>query len=231
MSDTLTLAAETRDRVGKGASRLLRRTGRVPAVIYGQNQTPTSIHLEEKALVKALSSGHFMNTVVMLNGQRTLPKDVAFHPVTDRPIHVDFLRISEHATVTVAIPVVFTDEEECRGIKKGGVLNVTRHEVELIVDAAEIPTELTISLKGREIGDSIHISDVELPRGATPAIDDRDFAIATIVPPTVPTAEDEALDAEVAETQAAEAAAEDETTAEPNDDDNDDDKITPQKQG
>ena len=204
MSDTLTLAAETRDRVGKGASRSLRRDGRVPAVIYGQNREPDSIHLEEKALAKALSSGHFMNTVVMVNGQRTLPKDVAFHPVSDRPIHVDFLRISEHATVTVAIPLVFTDEEECPGIKQGGVLNVTRHEVELVVDAAEIPSELTISLKGLEIGASIHISDVTLPGGATPAIDDRDFAIATIVPPTVPTAADEALEAEVAETQAAE---------------------------
>ena len=196
MSDQLTLAAETRDRVGKGASRDLRRNGRVPAVIYGNNQEPTAVHLEEKALVRALSTGHFMNTVVMVAGQRTLPKDVAFHAVTDRPLHVDFLRISEHATVTVAIPVVFTDEEECKGIKQGGVLNVTRHEVELVVDAAEIPSELTISLKGREIGDAIHISDVKLPKGATPAIDDRDFAIATIVPPTVPTAADEAADAE-----------------------------------
>ena len=201
MSDQLTLAAETRDRVGKGASRDLRRNGRVPAVIYGRNQEPTSIHLEEKALVKALSSGHFMNTVVMVAGQRTLPKDVAFHPVTDRPVHVDFLRISEHATVTVAIPVVFTDEDQCRGIKQGGVLNITRHEVDLIVDAADIPTELTISLKGREIGDAIHISDVTLPKGATPAIDDRDFAIATIVPPTVPTAADEAADAEAQTTE------------------------------
>jgi len=196
MSDQLTLAAETRDRVGKGASRDLRRNGRVPAVIYGRNQEPTSIHLEEKALVKALSSGHFMNTVVMVAGQRTLPKDVAFHPVTDRPVHVDFLRISEHATVTVAIPVVFTDEDQCRGIKQGGVLNITRHEVDLIVDAADIPTELTISLKGREIGDAIHISDVTLPKGATPAIDDRDFAIATIVPPTVSTASSEDEDTE-----------------------------------
>ena len=232
MSDQLTLAAETRDRVGKGASRSLRRDGRVPAVIYGQNRTPDSIHLEEKALVRALSTGHFMNTVVMVGGQRTLPKDVHFHPVTDRPVHVDFLRISEHATVTVAVPVVFTDEEDCRGIARGGVLNVTRHEIELVVDAAEIPTEIAISLKGREVGDSIHISDVTLPRGATPAIDGRDFAIATIVPPTVPTAEDEAIEAEVAETQAAEAAetaAEDETPVEPNDDGNDDDKVSVQK--
>ena len=207
MSDQLTLAAETRDRVGKGASRALRRDGRVPAVIYGQNKEPTSVHLEEKALNKALATGHFMNTVVMVNGERTLPKDVAFHPVTDRPVHVDFLRISAHATVTVQVPVVFVDEAESPGITKGnGVLNIVRHDVELVCDASEIPTEITISLKGREIGDSIHISDVTLPNGVQPSVEDRDFTIATIVPPTVPTAADDAADAEVAETAAAESA-------------------------
>ncbi len=208
MSDQLTLAAETRDRVGKGASRSLRRQGRVPAVIYGQNSAPSSVHLEEKALVKALSSGHFMNSVVMVGGVRTLPKDVAFHPVSDRPVHVDFLRIGEHSTVHVAVPVVFADEDDCPGITAGGVLNITRHEIELVVDAADIPSELTVSLKGRQVGDAIHISDVQLPSGAKPAIEDRDFAIATIVPPTVPTADDDAANAEVAEAAAAEAAPE-----------------------
>jgi large subunit ribosomal protein L25 len=206
MSDTLTLAAETRDRVGKGASRSLRRQGRVPAVIYGRNREPKSIHLEEKALARALATGHFFTTVVMLAGERTLPKDVHFHPVTDRPIHVDFLRVGEHSTVTVAVPVTFTDEEDSAYLKQGGVLNVVRHEIELVCDAANIPTEISVSLKGREIGDSIHISDVTLPNGVEPSVDDRDFTIATVVPPTVPTAADEALDAEVAETQAAEAA-------------------------
>lgn len=196
MSESVTLAAEARERVGKGASRLLRRQGRVPAVIYGQNQAPASIHIEEKALNRALATGHFMNTVVMVGGVRTLPKDVAFDVVSDRPIHVDFLRISEHSTVTVAVPIVFADQEECEGLAAGGVLNVTRHEVELIVDASDIPGELIVSLKGRVVGDSIHISDVTLPQGAKPAIDDRDFAIATIVPPTVPTAADEAADVE-----------------------------------
>jgi large subunit ribosomal protein L25 len=188
MSDTLTLAAETRDRVGKGASRSLRREGRVPAVIYGQNQEPLSIHLEEKALVKALNTGHFMTTVVTVAGVRTLPKDVAFHPVTDRPLHVDFLRVGEHSTVTVSVPVVFADEDEAPFSRAGGVLNIVRHEVEVTCDAAEIPTELTISLKGYAVGDSVHISNVSLPKGVAPTIDDRDFTIATIVPPTVPTA-------------------------------------------
>ncbi len=204
MSDQLTLAAETRDRAGKGASRALRREGRVPAVIYGNNQEPQGIHLEEKALVRALGSGHFMNTVVMVGGQRTLPKDVAFHPVTDRPLHVDFLRIGEHATVHVNVPVHFIDEDESMFLKKGGVLNVVAHEVEIVCDAAEIPSEITVSLAGRDVGDSIHIGDVTLPKGAKAAVED--LTIATIVPPTVPTAEDEAADAEVAEAQAAEAA-------------------------
>lgn len=188
MSDQLTLAAETRDRGGKGASRDLRRNGRVPAVIYGNKQDPISIHVEEKALVRQLMTGHFMNSVVMIDvgGKpvRTLPKDVAFDVVTDRPIHVDFLRISEHAKVTVAVPVVFADEEEAPGIKKGGVLNVVRHELELVVDAANIPSEVTISLKGLEVGDSLHISAVTLPKGAESAIEDRDFTIATVVAPS-----------------------------------------------
>ncbi|MDP5278922.1 50S ribosomal protein L25/general stress protein Ctc [Sphingomonas sp. DG1-23] len=184
MSETLTLSAETRDRVGKGASRALRREGRVPAVIYGNKADPVGVHVSERELMKLLNTGHFMNSVVMVNGERTLPKDVAFDVVTDRPVHVDFLRISEHATVTVQVPIVFTDEEEAPGIKRGGVLNVVRHELELVVDAAEIPDQIEISLKGVEVGDSIHISAVTLPKGATSAITDRDFTIATVVAPS-----------------------------------------------
>ena len=188
MSEQLTLSAETRDRAGKGASRHLRREGRVPAVVYGNNEEALSIHLEEKALVKALSSGHFMNSVVMIEAGatpvRTLPKDVQFHPVTDRPLHVDFLRISEHAKVHVDVPIHFVDEDKSKGIKRGGVLNQVRHELELICDAAEIPEEIVVSLAGMDIGDSLHISQVTLPKGAKPAITDRDFTIATIVAPS-----------------------------------------------
>jgi large subunit ribosomal protein L25 len=184
MSEQLTLSAEARDRAGKGASRALRRDGRVPAVIYGNKQDPKAISLNERELVKALGTGHFMNSVVMIDGDRTLPKDVAFHPVTDRPLHVDFLRISEHATVTVAVPVVFTDEDDAPGITRGGVLNIVRHELELVCDAASIPDEIQVSLKGADVGDSIHISSVTLPQGATSAITDRDFTIATIVAPS-----------------------------------------------
>ena len=188
MSEQLTLSAETRERAGKGASRAIRREGRVPAVIYGNRQDPISIHLEEKALVKALSTGHFMNAIAMIDvgGEqvRTLPKDVQFHPVSDRPLHVDFLRISEHSTVHVNVPVHFVNDEAAPGIKRGGVLNVVRHDLELICDAASIPEEVVIDLAGYDIGDSIHISAVKLPEGSRSAIDDRDFTIATLVAPS-----------------------------------------------
>lgn len=216
MSDTLTLSAETRDRVGKGASRALRREGRVPAVIYGNNQEPLSIHLDERALIKALNTGHFMNSVVMIEGAggkaiRTLPKDVALDVVTDRPVHVDFLRISAHAKVTVNVPVAFADEEGSPGLEKGGVLNVVRHELELVCDASEIPTEITVSLKGLDVGDSLHISAVTLPKGVESAIEDRDFTIATIVAPSALKAEEAEA---AAEAEAAEAIAEGEAEAE-----------------
>lgn len=188
MSDQLTLAAEARDRVGKGASRSLRREGRVPAVIYGNKEDPAPIHVGEKELAKLLTTGHFMNSLIMVDvgGKkiRTLPKDVTFDVVTDRPVHADFLRISEHAKVTVNIPVRFADEEQAPGIKRGGVLNVVRHELELMVNAANIPDEVVISLAGLEVGDAVHISHVQLPAGAAPTIEDRDFTIATVVAPS-----------------------------------------------
>ena len=184
MSEQLTLAAETRGQVGKGASRSLRREGRVPAVIYGNKQDPASIHIEEKALMRALMTGHFMNSVVMIEvdgkAVRTLPKDVAFDAVSDRPVHADFLRISEHATVHVNVPVVFTDEELSKGIKRGGVLNVVRHTIRLKCKANSIPEEVAVDLTGLDIGDSIHISDIKLPEGARPVIRDRDFTVATV---------------------------------------------------
>ena len=195
MSEQLTLPAEARDRAGKGASRALRREGRVPAVVYGEKKEPLSIHVEEKLLNKMLSTGHFMNSVVMVDfaGQahRTLPKAVDFHPVTSRPIHVDFLRIGEHTMLTVAIPVRFDNEEASPGLKRGGVLNVVQHELQLVCDAASIPNEIHIPLDGLEIGDTIHISQVRLPEGTKPANEDEDFTVATIVAPSAMKAEEE----------------------------------------
>ena len=200
MSEQLMLPAEARERAGKGASRALRRDGRVPAVVYGEKQDALSIHVEEKLLTKMLHTGHFMNSVVMIDvvgkPTRTLPKAVDFHPVSSRPIHVDFLRIGEHSQVTVNVPVRFDNEEESPGLKRGGVLNIVQHELELICDAAHIPNEIHIPLDGLEIGDSIHISQVKLPEGAVPAIDDRDFTVATIVAPSAMKAEEEETAAE-----------------------------------
>lgn len=188
MSDQLTISAEKRERAGKGASRALRREGRVPAVIYGDKQEAETIHVEEKALIKLLMTGSFTNSLVEVSigkeSFRTLPKDVAFHPVTDRPLHVDFLRLGKDATVDVEVPVVFINEEASPGLKRGGVLNVVRHELELICDASRIPDTIEIDVTGYEIGDSIHISSITLPEGSTSAITDRDFTIATVVAPS-----------------------------------------------
>jgi large subunit ribosomal protein L25 len=204
MSDALTLPAETRERAGKGASRVLRREGRVPAVIYGGKEQPLPIHVEAKELVRQLGTGHFMNSIVMIDvgGKtvRALPKDVAFHPVTDRPLHVDFLRLSKDSKIQVAVPVLFVNEEESPGLKRGGVLNVVRHELELVCESDKIPDDIQIDVTGLEIGDSIHISNVTLPDGSESAITDRDFTIATLVAPSaLKRAEGGELDADAIE--------------------------------
>ena len=164
-------------------------------MVYGEKKEPLSIHVEEKLLSKMLSPGHFMNSVIMIDFEgkphRTLPKAVDFHPVSSRPIHVDFLRIGEHTKVHVGVPMRFDNEEESPGLKRGGVLNVVVHELEIVCDAASIPNEIHIALDGLEIGDSIHISQVKLPEGVTPANTDEDFTVATIVAPSAMKAEEE----------------------------------------
>lgn len=201
MSETLKLAAEMRERAGKGASRAVRRTGRVPAVIYGAGSAATPIHVEEKLLVRQLSTGHFMNSVIEIEiagGEkvRTLPRDVQFHPVSDRPIHVDFFRLQGNASITVEVPVHFVDEDKSPGMKRGAVLNIVRHELQLDCPSNAIPDQIEVSLAGKDVGDSIHISAVTLPKGVTSHIQDRDFTIATMVAPS-------ALKSETAEGEAA----------------------------
>jgi large subunit ribosomal protein L25 len=201
MSDVLTLAAEARPAVGKGASRAVRREGRVPAVIYGNKESALSIHVEEKLLSKLLSSGHFMNSVVEIHvdGQthRTLPRDVQFHPVNDRPIHVDFLRVSTDSLITVNVPVRFENEAASPGLKRGGVLNIVRHEVELKCPADAIPDDVVVDVTGFDVGSSIHISVVKLPQGVKTVID-RDFTIATIVAPSGMKSQEDAAEGEAA---------------------------------
>lgn len=188
MSDTLNLPAETRERAGKGASRALRREGRVPAVIYGGNEEPLAIHVEAKELIRQLGTGHFFNSIieVVVDGKtvRTQPKDVALHPVSERPLHADFLRVAKGATVHVNVPVVFENEEASPGLKRGGVLNIVRHELELVCDADNIPQEIVIDVTGFDVGESIHFSHVTLPAGSASEITDRDFTIATIAAPS-----------------------------------------------
>lgn len=211
MSDQLTISAEPRERAGKGASRALRREGRVPAVIYGDKKEAIAIHVEARALNKLLGTGHFMNSLVQveLDGvkTRTLPKDVAFDPVSDRPLHVDFFRLAKGAKVQVDIPVVFINQEESPGLKRGGVMNVVRHELDLMCDADHIPDQIEIDVTGLEIGDSIHISSITLPKGAESTITDRDFTIAGVTAPSALKSsddEEEAAEGEEGETEVTE---------------------------
>jgi large subunit ribosomal protein L25 len=189
------LKAEARERVGKGSSRELRRNGLIPAVIYGDKQAPISIALSTNEVTKRIHAGGFMTTVasIVLNGEKisVLPKDYQLDPVRDFTMHVDFLRVSADSQVTVEVPVHFVNEEKS-GIKIGGVLNIVRHTVEMDCPANDIPEFITVDLDGFQIGDSIHISAVKLPKGATPTITDRDFTIATIVAPAGGTTEEEA---------------------------------------
>lgn len=200
MSQTYELKAETRERVGKGSSRELRRNGLIPAVIYGDKQPPLSIALSTKDVTVKIHAGGFMTTVATIdvNGEkiRVLPKDYQLDPVRDFTMHVDFLRVSKDSKVSVQVPVHFENEEKSPGLKRGGALNIVRHEVELNVSADSIPEFLSVDLAGLNIGDTVHISDVKLPAGATPVISDRDFTIATITGRAQETDEAEAAEGE-----------------------------------
>lgn len=200
MSNTYELKAEARDNVGKGAARATRRSGRVPAVIYGAKKTPVSISLPYKDVDMKIRAGGFLNTVatIDINGDkiRVIPREFQLDPVRDFPMHVDFLRITKGAKLTLEIPVHFINEEESPGITRGGVLNVVRYSVEMDVPADDIPEALIADLTGLDIGDGIHISNIDLPEGAVPTITDRDFTIATVAAPAVLAAEDEDEDAE-----------------------------------
>jgi large subunit ribosomal protein L25 len=207
MAELTSLAAEPREGDGKGASRSLRRAGRVPAVIYGEKAPQEMISLEARELRRVLQSARFFSTLcnLQVNGEavRVLPREVQLHPVTDEPLHVDFVRVGRGVTITVTVPVVFAHEDVSRGLKRGGVLNIVRRELELLCPVDAIPGEIVIDLKDADIGDSLHISQVALPEGVRPAITDRDFTIATISAPTVISEEEEAEAVEEAEEEEA----------------------------
>lgn len=189
MADVTSLPARARDRAGKGAARSTRRAGLVPGVIYGSKEAPLLVALEPRHLEPQVNKEGFFTRMFDLDidgkKHRVLPRDVQFHPVSDRPEHVDFLRVSASTRVTVGVPVRFVNESASPGIKKGGVLNIVRHTIDLVCQADKIPSSITIDLTGREIGDSIHISHIPLSEGVKPQIRDRDFTIATVAAPTV----------------------------------------------
>ena len=195
MADISTLTAEPRESLGKGSSRAARRAGRVPAVIYGLGKDPVSVTLPFNTVLREINHGRFTSSLFDLQigdtSERVIPKEVQVDVVMDFPIHIDFLRLDRNAKVEVEIAVHFINEESAPGIKRGGVLNIVRHDVELLCPAESIPEFLEADLAGLDIGDSVHISDIALPEGVEATISDRDFTIATIAAPSGGTEDDE----------------------------------------
>jgi large subunit ribosomal protein L25 len=184
MPEITTLSAEPRVRAGKGAARVTRRMGRIPGIIYGDNKEPVLISLEPRELSRALANRGFFATLIDVKVDdvvhRTLPRDIQRHPATDAPLHLDFMRVGANTRVTVTVPVVFTNPEMSPGLRRGGILNIVRHGVELSCPVDSIPDRLVVELNGLEIGESLHISRVVIPEGCRPTITDRDFTIASI---------------------------------------------------
>ena len=188
MAETTILNGNLRTNTGKGFARASRRAGRIPAVIYGDKQETVSIDIEEREYRKLMIQSGIFSRLLDLNvdgkSNIVLTRDIQFHPVSENPLHVDFLRIGKGSTITVSIPVSFINEELSPGLKTGGVLNTVRFELELECPADNIPEKIEINLEGLVVGDSIKISTVNLPDGVKPTITDRDFTIATIAAPT-----------------------------------------------
>lgn len=186
MSKVVELTAEPRSATGKGPNRRLRVAGSVPAVIYGGGQDAEMVSLSAREVRKQLQTNpRFFSSLIELKlsdrSVRAVPREAQLHPVTDEALHIDFVRAGKGATVQVEIPVVFLNEETSVGLKRGGVLNVVRRQIEATCPAEQIPDRIELDLANVEIGDSVHISQVTLPEGVTPTITDRDFTICTIV--------------------------------------------------
>jgi large subunit ribosomal protein L25 len=213
MSEIESLSAEPRARAGKGGARATRRAGRVPAVVYGGTKPPIMISIDYATLTREMNRGGFTQRVFDLNigGERVsvVPRELQVDPVKDHPIHIDFLRIVKGAEIDIDVPILFLNEEASPGLKRGGVLNVVRHELSLRVRNDAIPQSLEVDLTGLVIGDTIRMSNIQLPEGATPTITDRDVTIASIAAPTTGATVEEEGEALAAE----EAAAEDKTEA------------------
>lgn len=188
MRETLDLKVEPRGKTGKGAAYQTRKAGFIPGIVYGGSADPVPVQVDEHTLIRMHNSGALLQTLVMLEiaGQKTrvLPRAVQLDPVTDRPVHVDFMRLTPGGRISLDIPVHFRGHENSPGLKLGGVLNVVRHEVAMLCPVDNIPEYIEGDLSGLEIGDSLHISAFTLPEGVKPMIRERDFTVATIAPPT-----------------------------------------------
>lgn len=187
MADSYKLSAQVRERAGKGVARALRREGKIPAVLYGDKQEPITLSVLSGEVTKLYNTGRAMSTLIDLDidgtNHRAITRDLQFDPVRDTVLHADFLRLGKGSTISVEVQVHFSNEETCPGIRRGGVLNVVRYTVDLICPADLIPEAIEVDLAEADIGDSIHISAINLPNGVVPAISDRDFTIATIAAP------------------------------------------------
>ncbi|HEY0205618.1 MAG TPA: 50S ribosomal protein L25/general stress protein Ctc [Acetobacteraceae bacterium] len=188
MANFVTIEAEARERAGKGAARASRRAGMVPAVIYGAKQTPTLIQLDPRIIVRELTRGGWKSRLYEINvagaPARALMREVQFHPVSDKAIHVDFQRLAPGERIRVAVTVQFQNEATSPGLKKGGVLNVVRHSVEVLADPEHVPDFFQADLAALDISDNVRFGDLQGTEGVSPVITGRDFVIATVAPPT-----------------------------------------------
>ena len=189
MADTTIINGNLRNSTGKGSARAARRAGRIPAIIFGDKKETISIDIEEREYKKIMNQSGIFSRLLDLSvdgkSNLVLTRDIQFHPVSENPLHVDFLRIGKGSNINVSVPVSFVNEELSPGLKTGGVLNTVRFELELMCPADSIPEKIEINLEGLVVGDTIKISSVNLPDGVSSTITDRDFTIATIAAPTV----------------------------------------------
>jgi large subunit ribosomal protein L25 len=188
MSTAIKLAATARQRAGKGAARAVRREGRVPAVIYGDKTAPVMISLDPRDVMREASKAGFFTRLydVEVDGKahRVLPRDIQFHPVNDKPEHVDFQRVGDTTRVRVEVPVKLENLEKSPGVKRGGVVNLVRHAIEVWAMPGNIPSRISIDMAGLDIGDSIHIEAIKLPEGVKPTIA-RNFTVVALRAPSV----------------------------------------------
>ena len=188
MTQVTVLAAKARESVGKGTARAVRRNEEVPAVIYGDKTAPAPISVTFKELMNHVNKAAFFTTLfdIDLDGKkhRVLPRDVQFHPVTDRPMHVDFLRVSANTKIRVQVPVHFTNMDKCPGLKRGGTLNIVHHEIEVLCSPATIPEKFEVSLEGYAIGAAVHLTAITLPKGVTYTSKEENYTIAAIAVPS-----------------------------------------------